>query len=69
MLLRYTARLLGGSAHVQDSAQLPSATPLPTELWGPSSQQLYPTLDRAFRCAQVLFQGEPWTLLGERVDS
>lgn len=69
MLLRYMARLLGGFVHAQDSLKLPSVTPLPTQLWGPSSQQLLPALARALPCGQVLFQGEPWALLGEIVDS
>lgn len=54
---------------MQDSPQLPSVTGLPTQLWGPSSQQLRLTLAKALPCGQVLSQGEPWALLGEGVDS
>lgn len=73
MLLRHMARFLGGFAHVQDSLQLPLVTLLSTQLWGPSSQQLLPTL--ALPWDQILFQVDPpkrlqtWALLGERVDS
>lgn len=50
---------------MQDLLQLPSVTPLPTQLWGSSSQQLLPTLAEHFPVSYSKWtlpreEGTPW---------